>query len=199
MKNIFFLDVDTQRDFILKSGALSVPGAEKIIGKFRKLFEFARKNEVSILSSMDAHVADDPEFKQFPPHCIQGTEGQHKIDDTMLSRPMIFQNKSVDRNLIETVRKYQQIIIEKQSLDLFSNPMTERLLRALPPRAIVFGVATEYCVRLACLGLRQRGVQTALVTDAIRAITPKGENDALEEMRKAGVEFITLDTLTGES
>jgi nicotinamidase/pyrazinamidase len=199
MKNIFFLDVDTQRDFILKSGALSVPGAEKIIGKFRKLFEFARKNEVSILSSMDAHVADDPEFKQFPPHCIQGTEGQHKIDDTMLSRPMIFQNKSVDRNLIETVRKYQQIIIEKQSLDLFSNPMTERLLRALPPRAIVFGVATEYCVRLACLGLRQRGVQTALVTDAIRAITPKGENDALEEMRKAGVEFITLETLTGES
>jgi nicotinamidase/pyrazinamidase len=115
----------------------------------------------------------------------------------MLSRPLIFQNKSVDRNLIETVRKYQQIIIEKQTLDVFSNPMTERILRALPPRAIVFGVATEYCVRLACLGLRQRGVQTALVTDAIRAITLKGETEALEEMRKAGVEFITLETLTG--
>jgi nicotinamidase/pyrazinamidase len=197
MKNIFFLDVDTQRDFILKSGALYVQGAEKLIVKFRKLFEFARKNEVSILSSMDTHVPDDPEFKQFPPHCIQGTEGQQKIDDTMLSRPIIFPNKSVDRNLIETVRKYQQIIIEKQSLDLFSNPMTERLLRALPPRAIVFGVATEYCIRLACLGLRQRGVHTALVTDASRAITPIGENEALEEMRKAGVEFITLDTLTG--
>lgn len=199
MKNIFFLDVDTQRDFILKSGALSVPGAEKIIIKFRKLFEFARKNQVSILSSVDAHIAEDPEFKQFPPHCVQGTEGQQKIDDTLLSRPLIFQNKSVDRNLIETVRKYQQIIIEKQTLDVFSNPMTERILRALPPRAIVFGVATEYCVRLACLGLRQRGVQTALVTDAIRAITPKGEIEALEEMRKAGVEFITLETLTGAS
>ncbi len=196
MKNIFFMDVDTQRDFLLRSGALYVPGSEKIIPKLRRLFDFARKNEIPILSSMDAHVPDDPEFKQFPPHCILGTAGQRKIDETTLLRPVIFQNKLVDRNLMETVRKYQQIIVEKQSLDLFSNSMMERLLRALPPRAIVFGVATEYCVRLACLGLRRQGIPTALITDAIRAVAPKAEKEALEEMRQAGVEFITSDTLT---
>jgi nicotinamidase/pyrazinamidase len=197
MKNIFFLDIDTQRDFMLSSGALYVPGAERIIPKLRRLFDFARKNEISILSSMDTHIEGDPEFKQFPPHCIQGTEGQRKIDETTLLRPLIFQNKGIDRNLLEAVRKHQQIILEKQSLDLFGNPMTERLLRALPPRAIVFGVTTEHCVRLACLGLRGRKIQTVLVTDAVRAIAAKSEKDALEEMRKAGVEFITLDTLMG--
>jgi nicotinamidase/pyrazinamidase len=71
------------------------------------------------------------------------------------------------------------------------------LLRVLPPRAIVFGVATEYCVKMACLGLRRMSIQTVLVSDAVRALAPKTEKEAIEEMRKAGVEFITLDTLLG--
>jgi nicotinamidase/pyrazinamidase len=195
MKNIFFLDVDTQRDFMLSAGALYVPGAERIIPKLRRLFDFARKNDISILSSVDAHVPDDPEFKQFPPHCVQGTEGQRKIDDTLFPRPLVLPNKPIDRNLLDIVRKHQQIIVEKQTLDFFSNPVSERLLRVLPPHAIVFGVATEYCVKMACLGLRRMGVRTALVSDAIRALAPKTEKEALEEMRRAGVELIALDTL----
>ena len=197
MKNIFFLDVDTQRDFMLSTGALYVPGAERIIPKLRRLFDFAKKNEISVLSSADAHVKDDPEFGQFPPHCVQGTEGQRKLDETLLPRPLIFHNKLVDRNFSEVVRKHQQIIVEKQSLDLLSNPVAERLLRVLPPRAIVFGVTTEYCVKIACLGLRRMGIQTAVITDAVRALAPGTEKEALEEMQKAGVEFITLDTLLG--
>jgi nicotinamidase/pyrazinamidase len=197
MKNLFFLDVDTQRDFMLPTGALYVPGAERILPKLRRLFDFARKNEISILSSADAHVADDPEFKKFPPHCVQGTEGQRKVDETLLPRPLIFQLQPVNRNLTEAVRKHQQIIVEKQSLDLFSNPIAERLMRVLPPRAIVFGVATEYCVKMACIGLRRMGVQTVLITDAVRALAPKTEKEAVEEMRRAGVEFIILDVLLG--
>ena len=197
MKNIFFVDVDTQRDFMLSTGALSVPGAERIIPKLRRLFDFARKNDITILSTMDAHVPDDPEFKQFPPHCVQKTEGQRKLDETLLPRPLIIPNKPVDRNLMDVVRRHQQIIVEKQSLDPFSNPVLERLMRVLPPHAIVFGVATEYCVKLVCLGIRRLGVPVAVVTDAIRALSPKSENEALEEMHTAGVEFITVETLLG--
>jgi nicotinamidase/pyrazinamidase len=197
MKNLFFLDVDTQRDFMLPTGALYVPGAERIIPKLRRLFDFARKNEITILSSADAHSVNDPEFEQFPAHCVQGSEGQRKLDETLLPRPLIFPNTPVDRNLLEAVRKHQQIIVEKQALDLFSNPVSERLLRVLPPRAIVFGVTTEYCVKLACLGLRRLGVHTAVVSDAIRALAPGTEKKALEEMRLAAVEFIALETLLG--
>ena len=97
------------------------------------------------------------------------------------------------------MRKHQQIIIEKQTLDLFSNPVAERLLRVLPPHAIVFGVTTEYCVKIACLGLRRLGIKTAVVTDAVFALAPKIEKDALQEMRQAGVEFVLLETLLGTS
>jgi nicotinamidase/pyrazinamidase len=195
MKNLFFLDVDTQNDFMDKSGKLYVPGAERIIPKLRRLFDFARKNTVTIISTTDAHEADDPEFQRFPIHCVRGTEGQRKLQETLLAHPLVFPNKPVDRNLLDAVRRNQQIIVEKQDLDVFQNPVMERLLRVLPPRAIVFGVATEYCVKLACLGLRRCGVHAAVVSDAVRALTPKGERESMEEMRAAGVDFITLETL----
>jgi nicotinamidase/pyrazinamidase len=184
VKNIFFLDVDTQHDFMMPSGALYVPGAERLRPKLRRIFEFARANNVTILSSADAHSENDPEFE---------------LDETLLARPAILENKPIDRNLIELVKKYQQIIVEKQSLDMFDNPVSERLIRALPQRAVVFGVTTEYCVKYAALGLRKLGVKAALVSDVISALKPSSGKDALEEMRKAGVELISSETLMGIS
>jgi len=195
VSKLFFADIDTQKDFMLQTGALYVPGAERLRPKLRRLFDFALKNEIQILSSVDAHVENDPEFSQFPPHCIKGTEGQKKLEETLLPHPLFLENKEYDRNLFQDVRKHFQIIVEKQDLDMFSNPIAERLLRILPPRAVVFGVATEYCVRIACLGLRKKGVQTVLVTDAVAALSSKSEKETLNELRKAGVEFINLDLL----
>ena len=189
------MDVDTQRDFMLPDGALYVPGAERIIPKLRRLFDFARKHGITILSSTDAHTPEDPEFKQFPPHCVRGTAGQRKIDETLLPRPATIENRLVDRNLLDLLQKNQQVIVQKQALDVFTNPMTERLLRALPQRAVVFGVTTEHCVRHACLGLKRQGIKTVLVTDAVCALTPAGGSEALAEMQKAGIEFTTTETL----
>jgi nicotinamidase/pyrazinamidase len=192
MKNLFFFDIDTQNDFMLKTGALYVPGAERIVAKLRRLFDFAEKNEISVISSMDTHTADDPEFVEFPPHCVKGTAGWRKLDDTLFPHPLIFSAAPADRNLPDCVRKNRQIIIEKNTFDVFSNPVMERLTLALPPRAVVFGVATEYCVKKAVLGLRRLNIQTVVVEDAIRAIAPKTEKEAIEEMKSAGANFIPL-------
>jgi nicotinamidase/pyrazinamidase len=159
------------------------------------LFDFAKKNHVRIVSSVDAHFPDDPEFEKFPAHCVAGTKGQRKLEETLLPSPLIFKNSTIDRNLMEDVKKHHQFIVEKQSFDVFSNPVTERLLRILPPRAVVFGVATEYCVQSACLGLRRHGVQTVLINDAVRAINVQTGKKALEDLRRAGVEFTTLNNL----
>jgi nicotinamidase/pyrazinamidase len=195
LKGIFLLDIDTQRDFMLPSGALYVPGAERLVPKLRRLFDFAKRSGMSILSSVDCHNPEDPEFEEFEPHCIKGTEGQKKLDDTRLRLPLVFENRPVDRNLADSVKKHQQIIVEKQELDMFSNPVTERLLRVLPPFAIVAGVATEYCVKLATLGLRRMNIKAAVLTDVISPIDRAGGEEALREMRRAGAEITTLDNL----
>ena len=195
MDRIFFVDIDTQRDFMLPEGALYVAGAERLIPKLRRIFDFAKKNEVHILSSADTHASNDPEFKQFPEHCVEGTDGQRKLEETLLPHPLVLKNQAIDRNLADIVKKHLQIIVEKQTFDVFSNPVTGRLLRVLPSRAIVFGVATEYCVQSACLGLRLSGVHTVLLSDAVRGLSPETEREALNTLRQAGVEFTTLDAL----
>jgi nicotinamidase/pyrazinamidase len=83
------VDIDTQRDFMLPGGALYVPGAEEIIPNLARLFDHARTARVPVLSSADCHAPDDPEFEQFPPHCIAGTDGQAKIPETLMSRYLV--------------------------------------------------------------------------------------------------------------
>ena len=195
MKNLFFFDIDTQKDFMLETGALHVPGAGRVIPKLRRLFDFADKSDILIVSTMDTHTADDPEFTEFPQHCIKSTDGWRKLDDTLFPHPLVFTTAPANRNLAECVRKNRQIIVEKNTFDVFSNPVMDMLTRVLPPRAIVFGVATEYCVKKAVLGLRRLGIQTAVIDDAVRAIAPKTGKEAIEEMRSAGADFISLANL----
>ena len=68
MKNLFFFDIDTQKDFMLKTGALYVPGAERIIPKLRRLFDFAAGNEISVISTMDTHAAETLRIPDRPPY-----------------------------------------------------------------------------------------------------------------------------------
>jgi len=195
MKDLFFFDVDTQKDFMLRSGALYVPDAERIVPALGRLFDFAVKNGIPVLSSMDVHAPDDPEFARFPPHCVRGTDGARKLGDTLLPGAQTFSAAPVGLDLAEVVGKCRQVVVEKATFDVFTNPLTERLVRVLPPRAVVFGVATEYCVKAACLGLRRLGVQVTLVSDAVRGIAPQTEAAALAELAAAGVRFVPLETL----
>jgi nicotinamidase/pyrazinamidase len=197
MKNIFFVDVDTQRDLMQSEGGLYVPGAERLVAKLRRLFSFAKTHVVTIVSTINSRDADDPDFSKYPPHCIRGTEGHRKLDDTMLLHPLILENKPQNRNFPDLVRKHQQIIVEKQGFDVFSNAAFEKLLRVLPPHAILFGVPTEYSVRLAALGLRRHGIKTAVIQNAMLPLKAREGAKAESEMRRAGVESITLETLLG--
>ena len=84
-----FWDVDTQWDFMMASGKLSVPNAEVIIPNLSELTYYAIENNITILGSADRHFEDDEELEQFGPHCMGGTAGQKKLGVTTL-KPMTF-------------------------------------------------------------------------------------------------------------
>jgi nicotinamidase-related amidase len=197
MKAIFFFDVDTQRDLMLSKGNLPVPGAERLVPKLRRLFDFARAQSVTIISSVNAYPPEAPHFSEFPPYCVRGTDGQRKINDTLLLHPLILENKPVNRNYAELIRKHQQIIIEKQAFDVFTNPATEKLMRVLPPKAVVFGVPSEHSVSLAALGLRRLGIKTAVIQNATLPLEPREASKSEAALRSAGVDFIALEVLLG--
>ncbi len=185
-----FVDIDTQFDFMNSRGSLYVPDAEKIISNIKKLFDYAKEHKIKILSSVDAHKINDPEFKIFPPHCVKDTPGNQKIEASTCKNRIVIENKK--QEAIETILDYEQIIIEGQTFDVFDSINTDEIIRKLDVSDyVVFGVATDYCIKAAVLGLIRRGYKASLVTDAIKAITKEGEKEALKEMRDAGVVFVS--------
>src|SRR5579883_3126642 len=114
MLTVFF-DIDTQFDFLLPSGALSVPGAVPVIPTMAKLNRYAASHGIPVVSTVDAHAEDDIEFRSWPPHCVAGTLGQHKPDCMLLEGRVTIPNRvgpfSIDGA--------PQIVVEKQSVDVF--------------------------------------------------------------------------------
>jgi nicotinamidase-related amidase len=81
----------------------------------------------------------------------------------------------------------QQIVIEKQTVDVFQAANLARVLDRLgAERCVVYGVVTEICVAYAARGLLQRGKQVAIVTEAIEKLDARRSEETLSELRSAG-------------
>jgi nicotinamidase/pyrazinamidase len=197
-RHIIFWDVDTQADFMQPGGKLYVPGAEKLLPNLKRLTDAARRGEVFLVSDACVHSPDDEEFKRFPPHCVRGTPGSEILPETVAGKFFVIPNRAGVR-IPKDLSKVQQIILEKQTLDVFDNPNTEKVIERLKnftdadAEFFVFGVVTEYCVRLAAKGLLQRGRRAALVQDAIETLNPAEGQKALDELRGMGARFVTTD------
>jgi nicotinamidase/pyrazinamidase len=182
MKTVFF-DVDTQIDFLYPAGALYVPGAEEVVPAIAALNRYAAGYGIPVISTMDAHAEDDPEFVSWPPHCVTGTVGQQKPEATLLQRRMVVPST------LSTVKLdgIEQVLLEKQALDCFTNPNLRPLLDLLQAeRYVVYGVVTEVCVRFAVFGLLETGARVELVTDAVRHLEEARRDAMLDEFTARG-------------
>jgi nicotinamidase/pyrazinamidase len=205
-KTIFW-EVDVQADFILPGGKLYVPGAEKIIANINRLVEEVRQDRVFLISSADAHSPDDVELRDWPPHCMKGSPGAEILPEASAPRHLVIPNEprfAVPADLTA----FQQVILQKNQLDVFTNPHAAALLErmketnspafAANPEFVVFGVATEYCVRCAADGLLRKGCRVAIVTDAIKALDEGKGQEVLNELELRGARLIsTEEALTG--
>ncbi|MDP8255185.1 MAG: isochorismatase family cysteine hydrolase [Candidatus Alcyoniella australis] len=191
---IMLVDVDTQNDFMLPNGALYVPGADALIPTIERLVRFAVENSVPIVASVDAHAPDDPEFEQFPPHCVRGTPGAEKIPQSVIEPHQRISCEPGNYLYQPGVEP----VIESPVFSLFANPQAETILRSVGRgHAVVFGVATDYCVKAACLGLIECGYEVTLLTDAVAPVTAAGGEHALRELAEAGVKTCESSVLLG--
>jgi nicotinamidase/pyrazinamidase len=195
-RDFIFWEVDVQADFILPGGKLYVSGAEKLLPNIRKLTDAARRGEVFLVSHGCFHPPNDPEFKQFPPHCLKGTAGAEFVPEALAANFVRVEN-DVNAKLPEDLFSYQQIILEKQTLDVFETHHADALLERLGNTAqfVVFGVVTEYCVSCAVRGLLKRKRRVAIVRDAIETLGPEVGNETLTELRGLGATLVTTDEI----
>ena len=197
-RDFIFWEVDVQADFMLPGGKLYVPGAEKLLPNIRKLTDAARRDEVFLVSHGCFHPANDPEFSQFPPHCLKGMPGADFVPEALADRFVRVENDANAR-LPEDLFKYQQIVLEKQTLDIFETLHADALVDQLGGTAefVVFGVVTEYCVSCAVRGLLKRNRKVAVVRDAIETLAPEIGSRTLTDLETLGARLVTTDEILG--
>lgn len=190
---LVFVDIDTQRDFLEPTGALFIAGSEAIFDNLARLTKFALSKSIPVLATACSHLADDEEFSQFGPHCLADSPGQERLDLTRWEG-------EGGRVIGPSGAFFDEIVphltLEKRDLDVFSHPEADRVVRFYQdkldgPTFVVYGVATDYCVKAAVLGLLERGVKVAVVVDAVRAIDAEREAEVFAEFVRRGA-LLTL-------
>ncbi len=206
-----FWNVDTQVDFVDEEGKLPVPNANSIKPNLKKLTQFAKQNNIKVVNTMDWHskdckeLSDNPDFvNTFPPHCMMNTEGVKFIEETSpdAGSTMVVDWSEQKGMNFHDIHKFRNIIIRKNEFDVFEgNNLTTAIVNNLGipfldrPTFIVYGVATNVCVKFAVEGLTKRGYNVKVVSDAIKGlpnipdpIEGWGENEM--------VEFVTTEQVT---
>jgi nicotinamidase/pyrazinamidase len=191
--SLVFVDIDTQRDFLEPTGALYVAGSAEILTNLERLTSFATGHGIRILATACSHHPDDAELKIFPPHCIAGTAGQERVSATACSDSIVL---DVDDRLTGDLPAH--LTLWKRELDVFGRPDADLLFARYGlnhPTFVVYGVATDYCVRAAVEGLLQRNCRVAIVVDAVRAIDYSAETAILGDFARRGVLLTVTDVV----
>ena len=194
-------DVDTQIDFVHAGGKLAVPGAEEVVPAMQRLVAAAREAGTPHVASADDHELSDPEISEdpdfettYPPHCLRGTRGARKIDETEQQDPVPIGLGPLDEKWL----RGREFLLLKKHFDVFTNPNTERLLERLDPEEVIlFGVATDVCDDAAIRGLLARGRRVTFVEDAARGLDEARTATCLQAWREGGVSFAGVDSVLG--
>ena len=197
-------DVDSQRTFTpLCPDELPVEGGAEIGPELNRQAALARWR----LGSKDAHspkavwVTDDPDQvgksgveganveEHWPVHAVPGTEGFELIPG--LPRPAeydFFVWKGVELDMHPYGACYHDIA-EKMSTGVI-----EWLRARQVSHLLVGGLATDLCVKATALQLQHAGFQVVLNLAACRGIAEESIQQALTEMRDAGIWTCTDST-----
>ena len=162
------LDIEVQRDLFSPGGSLFAPESTAAARNIRRLFAWARRRRIPVLST----VLRNRPGRRGPlapvPHCVVGTDGEKRISGTLLSRRIDLGMLNSTDLPADIFSQYQQVIFEKRHTDILLHSRAERLLTELEADAfVVCGGGSARGIVEAVVGLRQRGFKIILAADAI--------------------------------
>jgi len=194
--------VDFQADFTnFKNGSLAVEGSDEAYVK--SVDENTRRLKAAgfpIFGTLDWHPANHVSFftshkgkKAFevikirgkdqvlwPPHCIQNTPGTEILLDKSLFKAIV--NTATDPRF-EGYSGFQDDGGKETGLD-------DLLKEDKIGKVVVYGIATDYCVRATALDAVALGYRVTLIRSLCRGVAPDTTQRAIEEMKAKGVTLL---------
>jgi nicotinamidase/pyrazinamidase len=198
---------DIQGDFTeWKNGSLAVPNSgSDYVKKAEDVTKHLHNAGIPIFGVQDWHPSDHISFYTnhpgkkpletieingrtqvlWPPHCVQGTENARILVDNNLFLAVVqkgrhkqydsysaFQDDGGHKTEMEAILKHNGI-----------------------EKIVLYGIATDYCVRATALDAIHAGLQVIVIEELCRGVAPDTSQEALAEMKGAGAAILeTLDS-----
>ena len=172
--------VDVQNDFC-PGGALPIPDGDAVVPVLNDWIRAAQSAGVPVYASRDFHPKGHLSFADgggdWPPHCIQDTDGAAFHPDLALPPDAVIITKGV---------RFDQ----DQNSAFDQTGLADQLRRDGVGRVWVGGLAQDVCVLATVLDARAAGFQTLVIRDGMRPVTEEGGRDAIKQMESAGAEVV---------
>jgi nicotinamidase/pyrazinamidase len=197
--------VDVQGDFTkLKNGSLAVDGTDEVYMKAvaentKRLKEagypiyatqdWHPKNHASFFTNHKGKKAFDviklhgKDQVLWPPHCVQKTPGAEILLDNKLFTAVV--KKGMDAQY-DSYSGFQDDGGKKTNMDKF-------LKKDNIKKVVVYGIATDYCVRATALDAVAAGYKVIMIKNLSRGVAPDTSQKAIDEMKAKGI--VILDDL----
>lgn len=197
--------VDIQGDFTkVKNGSLAVEGTDEAYIKAaeentKKLKDagfpiFATqdwhpKNHASFFTNHKGKKAFDviklhgKDQVLWPPHCVQKTPGAELLLDKKLFTAVV--KKGMDSQY-DSYSGFQDDGGKKTDMD-------KLLKKEKINKVVVYGIATDYCVRATALDAVAAGYKVIMIKNLSRGVAPDTSQKAIDEMKAKGI--VILDDL----
>ncbi len=197
--------VDVQGDFTkFKNGSLAVEGTDEAY--IKTVEESTKKLKAAgfpIYATQDWHPKNHASFftnhpgkKAFdviklnnrdqvlwPPHCVQNTPGAEILLDKKLFKAVV--KKGMDPQF-DSYSGFQDDGGKKTEMDKI-------LKKDQIKKVIVYGIATDYCVRATAIDAAAAGYQVVMIKNLSRGVAPDTSQKAIDEMKAKGI--VILDDL----
>jgi nicotinamidase/pyrazinamidase len=175
--------VDVQIDFC-PGGALPIEHGDQVVPVLNRWIAAASQAGIPVYASRDWHPKGHLSFTesggQWPPHCLQDSEGARFHPDLRFDPSTVIVTKGVR--------------FDRDQYSAFDETGLAGELRARGVKRVwVGGLAQDVCVRATVLDARRAGFEAVVIADGTRPVTHAGGVQANDEMRGAGALFETTN------
>jgi nicotinamidase/pyrazinamidase len=172
--------VDVQNDFC-PGGALPIEEGDTVVPVLNQWIEAARAKGIPVYASRDWHPVQHMSFDghggQWPPHCIQDSEGALFHPELRLPDNVVKITKGV---------RFDQ----DQNSAFDQTGLAEQLKRDGVKRLWIGGLALDVCVLATVLDAGKLGFEVQVILEGTRPVTPEGGEEAVRRMRETGAAIV---------
>jgi nicotinamidase/pyrazinamidase len=201
-KKVGVIVVDVQGDFTTwKQGSLAAPGTDQaFVMKVQNATKELVGKGLLAFGTQDWHPADHVSFhtnhpgrKAFevikingrtqvlwPPHCVQGTRNARVLVDNNLFLAVVKKGKDPEYDSYSGFQDDGGVKTEMDQI-LKRNGIT---------RLVVYGIATDYCVKATAMDALNNGYKVTVVEELSKGVAPDTTEAALQEMKEKGIKIV---------